>query len=286
LEGKLIAVSVIDVLPHGMNCKYHFYDPDYSFLSLGTFSTIQECEIVKFHNQLSPDFKYYYLGFYVHGNSKVNYKANFSPSELLCPVTHKWVPIEKCLPLLDKNKFSQFSDEKVEKVVVHHGFNCDGCKKSNFTGVRNKCLECEDFDFCEDCHKNKSHYDGLHHWKSFDFDVHGPRISVFYGDKIFDLKQFETFYKLKDSSKEKIELFEKSVGEEMVSNIIYFIRETDLDQEAMNEKLNSIMKETKNYTAFSGGGRSLAETKLEEKMELIQEKYEYKVRENQSNHFV
>eukprot|EP01080_Neovahlkampfia_damariscottae_P008211 gene8211-36_t len=146
LDGNLIAVSVVDVLPHGISSKYHFYHPNYSFLSLGVFSVIQECEIVKFHSNFTPSFKYYYLGYYVHNNSKVNYKGNYYPSELLCPVTLNWVPIEKCRKLLDQKKFCQLfpEDEKLPEekpIVVHHGFTCDVCRKFNFTGNRYHCLD-------------------------------------------------------------------------------------------------------------------------------------------------
>ena len=39
--GQLIAVGVIDVLPHCVSSKYFFYDPAYSFLSLGTYSALR-----------------------------------------------------------------------------------------------------------------------------------------------------------------------------------------------------------------------------------------------------
>ncbi|GJE90607.1 ZZ-type zinc finger-containing protein [Phanerochaete sordida] len=34
--------------------------------------------------------------------------------------------------------------------VVHVGITCDGCRQ-RITGVRHKCLQCDDFDFCGDC---------------------------------------------------------------------------------------------------------------------------------------
>ena len=37
----------------------------------------------------------------------------------------------------------------VEKPIVHAA-NCDGCA-CVITGVRNKCLDCEDYDLCTDC---------------------------------------------------------------------------------------------------------------------------------------
>ena len=41
LENKLIAVGVIDILPHCVSSVYFFYDPDYSHLSLGTYASLR-----------------------------------------------------------------------------------------------------------------------------------------------------------------------------------------------------------------------------------------------------
>lgn len=41
LDDKLIAVGVIDILPGCVSSVYFFYDPDYSFLSLGTYGSLR-----------------------------------------------------------------------------------------------------------------------------------------------------------------------------------------------------------------------------------------------------
>lgn len=33
----------------------------------------------------------------------------------------------------------------------HIGVTCDGCGKSNFSGLRYKCEECFDYDLCHEC---------------------------------------------------------------------------------------------------------------------------------------
>jgi len=41
LDGRIIAVGLIDMLPSRFISDYFFYDPDYSFLSLGTYSVLR-----------------------------------------------------------------------------------------------------------------------------------------------------------------------------------------------------------------------------------------------------
>ena len=48
--------------------------------------------------------------------------------------------------------------QKVERAPpVHRGVQCDGCGVFSLTGIRYKCLECADFDFCEKCEATKEH---------------------------------------------------------------------------------------------------------------------------------
>ncbi|KAJ3213662.1 Arginyl-tRNA--protein transferase 1 [Dinochytrium kinnereticum] len=39
----------------------------------------------------------------------MRYKGQYRPSELACPVTYKWVPLDLCIPLLDQNKVARLS---------------------------------------------------------------------------------------------------------------------------------------------------------------------------------
>ena len=46
-EGKLIAVSMIDLLPSCVNSSYFIWDPDYKYLRLGIVSALFEIEWVR-----------------------------------------------------------------------------------------------------------------------------------------------------------------------------------------------------------------------------------------------
>ncbi|XP_053839645.1 arginyl-tRNA--protein transferase 1 isoform X4 [Vidua macroura] len=111
LDGKIIAVGVIDILPYCVSSVYLYYDPDFSFLSLGVYSALRE---IAFTRQLcvkAPDLCFYYMGFYIHSCPKMRYKGQYKPSDLLCPETYVWTPIEQCLPLLEHSKYSRFNQD-------------------------------------------------------------------------------------------------------------------------------------------------------------------------------
>ncbi|KAM4031439.1 arginyl-tRNA--protein transferase 1 isoform 3-T3 [Anomaloglossus baeobatrachus] len=114
LDGKIIAVGVIDILPYCVSSVYLYYDPDYSFLSLGVYSALREIAFTRELQKSVSDLCYYYMGFYIHNCPKMRYKGQYKPSQLLCPESYFWVPIEKCLPLLESSKYSRFNGNPKE----------------------------------------------------------------------------------------------------------------------------------------------------------------------------
>ncbi len=85
LDGKLIAVGVVDILPLCLSSVYFFYDPDYSNFSLGIYSgrstffihyaALREIQWVQSVQKACPALKYYYMGFYIHTCPKMKYKV-------------------------------------------------------------------------------------------------------------------------------------------------------------------------------------------------------------------
>ncbi|XP_074089592.1 arginyl-tRNA--protein transferase 1 isoform X11 [Macrotis lagotis] len=111
LDGKIIAVGVIDVLPYCVSSVYLYYDPDYSFLSLGVYSALREIAFTRQLHEKTSQLSYYYMGFYIHSCPKMRYKGQYRPSDLLCPETYVWVPIEQCLPALESSKYCRFNQD-------------------------------------------------------------------------------------------------------------------------------------------------------------------------------
>ncbi|XP_036754900.2 arginyl-tRNA--protein transferase 1 isoform X10 [Manis pentadactyla] len=111
LDGKIIAVGVIDILPYCVSSVYLYYDPDYSFLSLGVYSALREIAFTRQLHEKTSQLSYYYMGFYIHSCPKMKYKGQYRPSDLLCPETYVWVPIEQCLPSLENSKYCRFNQD-------------------------------------------------------------------------------------------------------------------------------------------------------------------------------
>lgn len=90
LDGVLIAVGVIDILPECVSSVYFYYDPDYDFLSLGTYASLQEIALARELSKTCASLKNYYLGFYIPTCPKMRYKSGMKPSYLLCPESYTW----------------------------------------------------------------------------------------------------------------------------------------------------------------------------------------------------
>jgi len=95
------------------------------FLSLGVFSALQEIKWVQAESANNVELKYYYLGFYIHSCPKMRYKAQYKPSDLLCPENFEWVPLSDCLPKLNATKYTRLltqtptllSEKKKQEII-------------------------------------------------------------------------------------------------------------------------------------------------------------------------
>eukprot|EP00347_Sterkiella_histriomuscorum_P021869 403332481 len=114
IDGKLVAVNVIDILNEVFVSAYCIYDPDMSFLRLGVVTAIRELEYFRMiKERYNPNLKWYQLGEMVITCPKVNYKLNYKPGYVICPRTKELVPIEKCVDTI--NMIAKMSiDEKMQ----------------------------------------------------------------------------------------------------------------------------------------------------------------------------
>ncbi|KAF7219629.1 arginyl-tRNA--protein transferase 1 isoform X4 [Nothobranchius furzeri] len=111
LDGRIVAVGVIDILPTCVSSVYLYYHPDFASLSLGSYSALREIAFTRQLQKQSPKLSYYYLGFYIHSCPKMRYKGQYRPADLLCPETYAWVPIERCVTRLDNSHYARLNQD-------------------------------------------------------------------------------------------------------------------------------------------------------------------------------
>ena len=86
LAERLVGVGIVDITPHALSSVYFYFEPALARRSLGVFSALREIEECR-RRELS----YWYVGFYVQGCAKMEYKGRFQPHELLS-ADGKWQP--------------------------------------------------------------------------------------------------------------------------------------------------------------------------------------------------
>ncbi|XP_019902964.1 arginyl-tRNA--protein transferase 1 isoform X2 [Esox lucius] len=111
LDGHIVAVGVVDILPTCVSSVYLYYHPDFASLSLGSYSALREIAFTRQLQKQSPKLCYYYLGFYIHSCPKMRYKGQYQPCDLLCPETYVFVPIEHCIPSLEQSRYARFNPD-------------------------------------------------------------------------------------------------------------------------------------------------------------------------------
>jgi arginyl-tRNA--protein-N-Asp/Glu arginylyltransferase len=87
-RGELLAVALTDVLSDGLSMVYSFFDPDHGARSLGTFMILDHIARAR-----SMGLTYAYLGYWVRGSRKMDYKGRFLPQERLAP--NGWMRVDE-----------------------------------------------------------------------------------------------------------------------------------------------------------------------------------------------
>ena len=78
--GDLVGCALVDLLLDGLSLVYSFFDPKLSRQSPGHFIILDHVR-----QATAARLPYVYLGYWVQGSPKMDYKARFSPLEVLRP---------------------------------------------------------------------------------------------------------------------------------------------------------------------------------------------------------
>ena len=78
LGARLLAVAVTDSCDSGLSAVYTFYDPVESGRGLGTYAILRQIELAR-----QQGLRHVYLGFWIAGHAKMDYKIRFQPIEVL-----------------------------------------------------------------------------------------------------------------------------------------------------------------------------------------------------------
>lgn len=86
-RGGLAAAALVDALSDGLSLVYSFFDPDEAGRSLGAYAILDHIQQAR-----AAGFSHLYLGYWIPGSDKMDYKAAFRPLEIL--LAGEWAPYE------------------------------------------------------------------------------------------------------------------------------------------------------------------------------------------------
>ncbi len=86
--GELVAVALTDMMGDGLSMVYSFYNPELEKRSLGAFMILDHIRRAR-----SAGHPHVYLGYWVKGSRKMEYKVRYQPQEHLGPTG--WVRYEE-----------------------------------------------------------------------------------------------------------------------------------------------------------------------------------------------
>lgn len=126
LDGKLVAVGVLDLLPHAVSAVYFMYHESIQKHQPGKLGALREIALA-----IEGGYRYWYPGYYIHSCPKMRYKIDYSPQYVLDPETLGWDLLDKeALAIFDKSSYVSLSRERA-KIGERTANEGDGVEKWN-----------------------------------------------------------------------------------------------------------------------------------------------------------
>ncbi|KAK0626224.1 arginine-tRNA-protein transferase [Immersiella caudata] len=113
LDGKLVAMGVLDLLPHCVSAVYFMYHESIRQHNPGKLGALREIALA-----LDAGYRWWYSGFYIHSCPKMRYKVDYSPQYVLDPETLEWDMLDKeALAIFDKKPYVSLSMERRQRAL-------------------------------------------------------------------------------------------------------------------------------------------------------------------------
>ena len=111
LDGKLVAIGVLDLLPDAVSSVYFLYHESFHSHNPGKLSAMREIALAR-----EGGYRWWYPGFYIHSCPKMKYKMDFKPQSVLDPETLTWDLMDKeALAIFDSKRYVSLSRERQQK---------------------------------------------------------------------------------------------------------------------------------------------------------------------------
>ncbi len=78
LEGDVVGVAITDRLASGLSAVYSFFEPELDTRGIGNWLILKQIQLTR-----ELTLPYLYLGYWIRGHAKMDYKVKFRPIEVL-----------------------------------------------------------------------------------------------------------------------------------------------------------------------------------------------------------
>lgn len=111
IDGKLVAIGVLDLLPDCVSAVYFLYHESIHWLNPGKLGALREIALAR-----EAGYRWWYPGYYVHNCAKMRYKIEYKPQYVLDPEDLQWYLLDKdALERFDKSHYVCFSSKEGEE---------------------------------------------------------------------------------------------------------------------------------------------------------------------------
>lgn len=133
LDGKLVAVGVLDLLPEAVSAVYFMYHESIHKHQPGKLGALREIALA-----MEGGYRYWWAGYYIHSCPKMRYKIDYHPQYVLDPETLTWDLLDQeALEIFDKKHYVSLSRDRqaVEEVKGNDASNSKSEGSAESTNV-------------------------------------------------------------------------------------------------------------------------------------------------------